>query len=85
MGKVRDGEEGLGGWAAQSGQKRHVMVTRPPTAPLRGFSLEKSPRWSKRDGEEVRDGEEGSGRWGRFGRVRKVREGGPPRVGRDAT
>ena len=62
MGKVRDGEEGLGGWAAQSGQKRHVMVTRPPTAPHRGFSLEKKTLWSTRDFEEARDGEEGSGR-----------------------
>jgi len=68
VGKVREGEEGSGGWAAQSGQRRHVMVTRPPTAPLRGFSLEKNPLWSTRDGEEVRDvgdardGEEGSGR-----------------------
>ncbi len=61
--KVRDGEEGSGGWAAQSGQRRHVMVTRPPTAPLRGFSLEKKTLWSTRDGEEVRDGEEGSGGW----------------------
>ena len=32
------------------------MVTRPPTAPLRGFILEKNPLWSTRDGEEVREG-----------------------------
>ncbi len=57
--KVRDGADGSGEWAAQSGQRRHVMVTRPPTAPLRGFSLEKNPLWSTRDGEGVRDVEGG--------------------------
>ncbi len=56
MRKAREGEEGSGGWAAQSGQRRHVMVTWPPTAPLRGFSLEKKPLWSTRDGEGVREG-----------------------------
>ena len=60
MMKAREGEEGSGGWAAQSGQRRHVMVTWPPTAPLRGFSLEKKPLWSTRDGEGVREGEEES-------------------------
>ena len=33
-----------------------VGVPRPPTAPLRGFNLEKNPLWSTRDGEEVREG-----------------------------
>ncbi len=44
-----------------------VGVPRPPTAPLRGFNLEKNPLWSTRDGEEVREGWGGDGEEAREG------------------
>ena len=67
--KVRDGRERESGGVREEagstrlpsvGKEAPVIVTRPPTAPLRGFSLEKNPIWSTRDGEGVREGEDGS-------------------------
>ncbi len=57
--------------AQEKGEGDGVMrlrhASRPPTAPLRGFSLEKNPLWPTRDGEEAREGWGGDGEEAREG------------------